>query len=88
MGPLVAELTDVKSLAQIRQADTAQADLTPPALSVLHAEDLSDTNSIQTDIFSALATPITVKAATTGTKYHSVTVLHLVIILSSLVRPR
>ena len=49
------------------QIDTAPADLTPPALSVLHAEDLSDINAIKTDIFSALATPITTTAATTGT---------------------
>ena len=48
MDPLLAELTDVKSLAPIRQADTAPADLKPPALPVLHAEDLSDTNAIQT----------------------------------------
>lgn len=88
MGPLLAELTDSKSLAPNRQADTAPANLKPPALPVLHAEDLSDTNSIQTDIVSALATPVTTTAATIKTTYHSIIVLPLIIILSRLVGPR
>ena len=67
MDPLLAELTEAKNLASFRQADSAPAYLKPPALSVFYREDLSDRNSIQTDIVSALATPVTTTAASKGT---------------------